>query len=59
QVAFELRDFGGGAAPSGDGGHGLVGLRERVELLGGGLLAAPATPGWRLSALVPAMRAAS
>jgi len=59
EVAFELRDFGGGSVPSSDGGHGLVGLRERVELLGGGLLAASATPGWRLSALVPAPRAAS
>ncbi|NUR70599.1 MAG: hypothetical protein HOU81_07245 [Hamadaea sp.] len=59
QVSFELRDFGGAAIVSGDGGHGLVGLRERVELLGGGLVATPATPGWRLSALVPAMRAAS
>jgi signal transduction histidine kinase len=59
QVAFELRDFGGGVTPTGGDGHGLVGLRERVELLGGGLLAAPATPGWRLSALVPAAQAAS
>ncbi|MFB7723688.1 histidine kinase [Nocardia sp. NPDC056100] len=34
-------------------GLGLVGLRERVELLGGEFEAAPAHPGWRLSARLP------
>jgi len=61
QVEFELRDFGGAApaAAVADSGHGLVGLRERVEVLGGRLLAVPAEPGWRLSALVPAHVAAA
>lgn len=54
QVAFELRDFGGSVAPGAPGGgHGLVGLRERVEVLGGGLQAGPAGAGWVLSASLP------
>ncbi|WP_214110092.1 sensor histidine kinase [Acrocarpospora catenulata] len=35
------------------GGHGLVGMRERVELLGGALSAGPVGRGWRLSAVLP------
>ncbi|MEZ0091300.1 sensor histidine kinase [Streptacidiphilus sp. EB129] len=31
----------GGPAPGGNGGHGLTGMRERAELLGGTLRAAP------------------
>jgi signal transduction histidine kinase len=54
QVAFDLQDFGGGAsARTPAGGHGLVGLRERVEVLGGSLRAEPTESGWRLTALVP------
>ncbi|MFI7492022.1 sensor histidine kinase [Micromonospora echinaurantiaca] len=55
RVEFELRDCGGpaGSAPGGPAGHGLVGLRERVEVLGGRLDAGPAGTGWRLSARVP------
>ncbi|GAA5078764.1 signal transduction histidine kinase [Thermocatellispora tengchongensis] len=37
-------------------GHGLVGMRERVDLLGGHLEVGPAGPGgagWRLSAMLP------
>jgi signal transduction histidine kinase len=53
-VEFDLHDSGS-AAPSqaSPGGHGLIGLRERVEVLGGRLDAGPAGPGWRLSARVP------
>ncbi|AHH95913.1 hypothetical protein KALB_2545 [Kutzneria albida DSM 43870] len=36
-------------------GWGLVGMRERVDLLGGTLLAGPTTEGWRVRALVPAV----
>jgi signal transduction histidine kinase len=35
-------------------GHGLIGMRERVELLGGQLRAGPTTEGWRLAATLPA-----
>ncbi|MET9268729.1 histidine kinase [Kribbella sp. NPDC003557] len=55
QLTFDLQDFGGRAATSSTGGHGLVGLRERVEVLGGSLHAGPTDVGWRLTALVPTM----
>ncbi|MEU7826034.1 histidine kinase [Catellatospora sp. NPDC049133] len=59
-VAFELRDFGGTVAPGqAGGGHGLVGLRERVEVLGGRLQAGPADAGWLLRASLPASGAAA
>lgn len=35
------------------GGHGLMGLRERVEHAGGSLLAGPTGNGWRVEAAVP------
>ncbi|MGY0237030.1 sensor histidine kinase [Longispora urticae] len=35
-------------------GHGLVGLSERVTLIGGQLQAGPARDGWLLSAMLPA-----
>ncbi|MEV0457544.1 sensor histidine kinase [Catellatospora methionotrophica] len=54
QVVFDLHDFGGPASPgTAGGGHGLVGLRERVEVLGGSLRAGPADAGWLLSASLP------
>ncbi|WP_324198999.1 sensor histidine kinase [Nocardia amamiensis] len=37
----------------GDHGLGLIGLRERVELLGGELTAGPSGPGWLLAARLP------
>jgi signal transduction histidine kinase len=44
----------GAAAPAGTGGHGLAGMRERVEVLGGTLSAGPdAQGGWRVTARVP------
>jgi signal transduction histidine kinase len=60
-VCWEVTDDGGTtAAPQGSprpagSGHGLVGMRERVELLGGRLHAGPlgATPGWRLATRLP------
>jgi signal transduction histidine kinase len=36
------------------GGHGLVGMRERVEVLGGRLEAGPSGSGWRVSSVLPA-----
>ncbi|OZM72744.1 two-component sensor histidine kinase [Amycolatopsis antarctica] len=45
---------GGRAAPGGSGGYGLVGMRERVELLDGRLSAGPhADGGWLVEAWLP------
>jgi signal transduction histidine kinase len=38
---------------AGAGGVGLVGMRERVEALGGTLDAGPTSTGWRVSARIP------
>ncbi|MFC3382428.1 sensor histidine kinase [Couchioplanes azureus] len=59
-VLWSVADDGGGvvpALPSG-GGHGLTGMRERVEVLGGRLTAGPAAGGWRVSTTLPAVPAA-
>ena len=44
------------AAPpaSSDGGYGLTGMRERAELLGGTLTAAPTDTGFQVLLRVPA-----
>jgi signal transduction histidine kinase len=45
---------GARAAPAEAGGHGLAGMRERVELLGGELRAAPrAAGGFAVDARLP------
>jgi signal transduction histidine kinase len=49
---------GGGTSAGEPGGVGLIGLRERVEVLGGELAAGPEGAGWRLTAWVPAKEAA-
>ncbi|HEY7271401.1 MAG TPA: ATP-binding protein, partial [Actinoplanes sp.] len=55
-VRWEVTDDGGGTAapdiPPG-GGHGLTGMRERVEVLGGELEAGPADGGWRVRTVLP------
>ncbi|MEU8240492.1 histidine kinase [Actinoplanes missouriensis] len=54
-LEWEVADDGGApvrAAPPG-GGHGLVGMRERVEVLGGVLSAGPHGPGWRVATVLP------
>ncbi|MCX4688078.1 histidine kinase [Kitasatospora purpeofusca] len=60
EVELEVRDEAagradvpGGLAESG-GGYGLLGMRERAELLGGSLLAGPHEGGWRVLLRVPA-----
>jgi signal transduction histidine kinase len=35
------------------GGFGLVGMRERIELLGGEVVAAPSPTGWTVQVAVP------
>jgi signal transduction histidine kinase len=55
RVEFDMHDSGGHVVALSEGdGHGLVGLRERVEILGGSLHAGPGDGGWHLKALVPA-----
>ncbi len=43
-----------GSRPVPGGGHGLTGMRERVEVLGGSLTAGPHGPGWRVATVLPA-----
>ncbi|WP_407653477.1 sensor histidine kinase [Actinoplanes oblitus] len=42
---------GSGRIPG--GGHGLTGMRERVEVLGGSLTAGPSGGGWRVATVLP------
>ena len=44
-LELEISDDGAGAAGNSNGGHGLVGMRERVALFGGELDAGPAPGG--------------
>ena len=56
EVRWEVSDDGGGMlrpdAPPG-GGHGITGMRERVEVLGGRLDAGPVDGGWRVRTVLP------
>jgi signal transduction histidine kinase len=54
-LQLEVRDDGVGSAPAGDGtGSGIVGMRERVTLLGGRFDAGPtAGGGYRVAAAIP------
>ncbi|GIE32938.1 hypothetical protein Ait01nite_059830 [Actinoplanes italicus] len=57
-LAWDVSDDGGRLltgprdVPVG-GGHGLTGMRERVEVLGGELTAGPEGKGWRVSTVLP------
>jgi signal transduction histidine kinase len=52
-VGVEVVDAGGSQPSGGVGGVGLIGMRERVEVLGGRLMAGPEPGGWRVSAVLP------
>ncbi|GAB3086466.1 sensor histidine kinase [Micromonospora schwarzwaldensis] len=55
-VHWAVSDDGRGAAPAVvpvGGGHGIVGMRERVEVLGGRLEAGPTGDGWRVRTVLP------
>ncbi len=60
ELTLRVTDDGRGAATAADGaGHGLIGMRERVELYGGALLAGPRPGGgYQVMARLP-LRAAS
>jgi signal transduction histidine kinase len=52
---LSIEDFGTRAgAPQNGSGYGLTGMRERAELLGGTLSAAPTDAGFRVDLWVPA-----
>jgi signal transduction histidine kinase len=56
-LELEVTDDGPGGEPaSPDGGRGLVGMRERVRVLGGSVVAGPrgSAPGFRVLARLPA-----
>lgn len=54
EVDVTVADGGGPGRPRGrSGGVGLIGMRERVEALGGTLAAGPAGSGWRVRATLP------
>lgn len=55
-IAVDVANEGAGSAEpiaTSDGGHGLIGLAERVRLLGGSFSAEPSGQGFRLTAAVP------
>ena len=55
-MTVEVSDDGPGAAPGGTpaGGHGIVGMQERVAMFGGDLDAGPRPGGgFRVSARLP------
>ena len=56
EVVWAVADRGGAAGPvrPSGGGHGLTGMRERVEVLGGRLSVGPAAGGWRVATVLPA-----
>ncbi|MEV1142632.1 histidine kinase [Micromonospora sp. NPDC049799] len=56
-VRWEVSDNGRGRVPAAvpaGGGHGVTGMRERVDVLGGHLEAGPTGEGWRVRTLLPA-----
>ncbi|GIJ12114.1 sensor histidine kinase [Micromonospora andamanensis] len=61
-VHWEVTDDGRGwlpvTVPAG-GGHGITGMRERVEVLGGRLTAGPTGTGWRVATVLPALHRAT
>jgi signal transduction histidine kinase len=62
-ITVFVDDDGPGAAAVGrpGGGHGLVGMSERLATIGGSLQAGPRTPdpGWRAYASIPVLAAAA
>jgi signal transduction histidine kinase len=56
-AVVEIADTGGRpVVPDTESGHGLPGMRERVELVGGEFAAGPTGEGWRVRAVLPVVR---
>lgn len=54
ELQLEVADDGAGANGDGDAGHGLIGMRERVDVYGGALESGPRPEGgWLLCARFP------
>jgi signal transduction histidine kinase len=55
ELSVLVEDDGPGASSAAGSGHGLRGMRERVEMYGGELEVGPRTDrsGWRVSARLP------
>ncbi|ROP28840.1 sensor histidine kinase [Couchioplanes caeruleus] len=53
-IEVDVSDTGTGTVPAAPGGHGLVGMRERVSLYGGAFDAGPRLDGgWRVRGRIP------
>jgi signal transduction histidine kinase len=53
-LTLEIDDDGVGSSAAGNGGHGLVGMRERVAVFGGHVEAGPKrSGGYRVTARLP------
>jgi signal transduction histidine kinase len=52
-LELDVEDDGVGAPAATNGGHGLVGMRERVALYGGTLEAGSSAHGFRVHATLP------
>jgi signal transduction histidine kinase len=53
-LVLQVSDDGRSPAGTGEPGHGLIGMRERLAIFGGELSAGPATSGgWRVRAALP------
>ncbi|MFX0580749.1 sensor histidine kinase [Nocardia nepalensis] len=57
-ATLEITDNGGGFAPGSTTGHGLTGMRERLDLVGGIVEITTGPTGTRLVALVPHLESA-
>ncbi|PDP85916.1 two-component sensor histidine kinase [Glycomyces fuscus] len=57
EVGVRVSDDGQGASGAAGGGFGLVGMAERVRLLGGVFSAGPRDRGWEVAARLPLERA--
>jgi signal transduction histidine kinase len=53
ELRVEIRDAGGRTARAPGGGHGLIGMRERVRMHGGSLEAHPTENGFLVRARLP------